>query len=456
MKNRPNIVLITIDSLRADFVGYLNPKENNTPFLDSFAKRSCSFTNGISPASPTFFVFSTIMTGIFPFTLGKYLGIPQNDKIKTLAEVLKDHGYATLAFLADSPALYSVFGYDRGFEFYDDGYEHAHKFYLSLQEILWNLRQRIPEYILNTIEIIHTFLKALIFTPSHSVPGKNLNEKVTKYFLATNKEPFFLWLHYMDVHLPFFSGLHTHFSSNNNFFDRTIKKIIFYKELMTSIRKMKLRNENIEIFKEAYRSCVKYVDQYIGEIVHFLKTKYPNTVFVIVSDHGEAFMEHDMFGHEAYSLYNELIRIPIIIHASSQKANRVSKTVSLVSLAKTIAAIAGVKEEQFQGNNIVDDHSYSSINNVSRILYKCRSPHVRLGILDNKTEIKGYTELWSFTTPTEKYIRGEDGRTEEYYNLSKDPFEKKNEIRNENSRAKKLNKLLQSVLRRSGYTTNCI
>lgn len=431
MKKKPNIVLITIDSLRADFVGYQNEKEKNTPFLDSLARKSYAFTNAISTANPTFFCFSSIMTGVLPFTFGKYLGIPDDPKIKTIAEVLKANGYNTYAFLADSPALYSIYGYQRGFDHYDDGYEDTNKVYLSSLEFLWKFREKIPENLLRILEIIRTFIQAIFLSPQHSVPGSKLNKKVMLKFDHQKKEPFFLWLHYMDNHLPYFSGLNKYFFQDKNPIQKIYNKVIFYKELAISLRKMKIKNYKItEIFREAYRSSVKYTDEYVGKIIVFLKHKYPNTVFIITSDHGEAFMEHGLLGHESFSVYNEVIHVPLIIHIPSAKSKRVAQTVSLVSISKTIAAISGIKVSQFKGNNLLDDKVFSPINNLTRILYKCRNPLARLGILDNKTEIVGYPELWSFTTPQEKYILEKNGKVKEYYSLLNDPGEKRNLIKN--------------------------
>lgn len=235
----------------------------------------------------------------------------------------------------------------------------------------------------------------------------------------------------MDNHIPYFNGLKNYFYKDINPDQRLINKIYFFKELAISLRKMKTKNNKItDIFREAYRASIKYTDKHIGEIVYFLKNKYPNTVFIIASDHGESFMEHGLLGHEAYSLYNELIQIPLLINTPSSKHKIISQTISLVSIAKTIAAIAKVKVSQFQGDNILANNIFSPINNLSRILYKCKSPHVRMGILDNRTEITGYPELWSFTTPKEKYVLGDNGKVEEYYSLVDDPQEKENLIKN--------------------------
>lgn len=455
MKKKPNIILITIDSLRADFVGYQNEKEKNTPFLDSFAEKSHVFTNAISTANPTFFCFSSIMTGVLPFTFGKYLGIPDDFKIKTIAQVLKDNGYSTYAFLADSPALYSIYGYQKGFDYYNDGYEDTNKVYLFSLEFLWKLQEKIPEKILRVLEIIRTFIKAIFLHPNITIPGEKLNQKVMSRFNRQKTKPFFLWLHYMDNHLPYFSGLDKYFFKDKNPIQRIYNRIIFVKELAMTLRKMRTKNYKInEIFKEAYRASVKYTDEHIGKMIKFLKTKYPNTVFIITSDHGEAFMEHGLLGHESFSVYNEVIHVPLLIHVPYNKPQRTSQTVSLVSISKTIAAIAKIHEPQFKGNNLLADKVFSPINNLTRILYKCRNPLARLGILDNATEILGYPELWSFTTPEEKYILEKDGKIEEYYSLLNDPGEKKNLLKDKSKLKSKIVEELTRAIREYNNETS--
>lgn len=444
---KPNIVFITIDSLRADFVGHYNKNEKNTLFLDSFALKSLVFTNAIAPANPTFFCYCSIMTGTLPFAFGNYLGIPNNKKIKTIAEVLKSNGYHTYAFLADSPALYSMYGYDRGFDVYDDGYEDSSKTYQASLEFLSKLREKIPELMIRVGEIIHTLLKATFLSPTHSMKGDKLNQKVIHFLGINKKKPFFLWLHYMDNHLPYFGGLNKNFFRNKNFLQRIRNKFIFYKELAASLRRMKTKNKKItEIFKEAYRSSIKNTDEYVGSIIQSLKNTYPNTVFIVTSDHGEAFMDHGVVGHGALSLYNELIKIPLIIHLPSEKSKIIAETVSLISIAKTIAEISGITVPQFKGNNLLSDQKFSSVNNISCILHKCLSPNIHLGILDNETEIKGYNKLWSYTTPTEKYIFGEDIEIEEYYHLSSDPFEKKNLMHDKGKKNIKIIKTLRKIV----------
>ncbi len=428
----PNIVLITLDSLRADFVGSQNHNEKNTPFLDSFAQTSYVYLNAIAPGIPTYFYFPSVMTGTLPFTYGKYLGIPDTKETVTIAQVLKGKGYSTSAILADNPTLYSIYNYHKGFDHYDDGYadlNSVNKFKISLNNTLWKLRGSIPELPLRLIDIARPYLKRLILGKQQFTrPGRTINEKAMSLLNRQKRKPFFLWLHYMDTHVPYYSGLNSrHFFKKSTLLQRKIKKAIFFKELKTSIRKLKIENETVnEIFLEAYRSSVKYIDEILKELVMWFQIKYPNTAFIITSDHGEAFMEHKMYCHAPFNLYDELIKIPLLIHLPSGRHKKIKKTVSTLSIPKTICSLLGIKESTFLGTDIIRNNKDSNYDHLTRVLFKCRSPHVKLGILDNKTQIRGFNELWSYTSPEYKYILESNGKKEEFFDLKKDPFEKTN------------------------------
>ncbi|KKS12497.1 hypothetical protein A2971_01440 [Candidatus Gottesmanbacteria bacterium RIFCSPLOWO2_01_FULL_46_21] len=441
----PNILLITIDSLRADYVGYQNPKENNTPFLDELAKKSIIFTNAIVPSLPTFFCFPSIMTGTLPFTNGTYLGISESKGVKTIAQVLKNHGYDTTAYIADNPTLYMTFGYDKGFDHYFDGYEESNKSFLLLQESLWNLRRKMPNAFLNLFDVAKA-LRHLIVPWRMSIDGITLNRKIIEYINQNGKQPFFLWAHYMDAHLPYVSGIDKYFYREKSIIKKLLKRIVFYKEISSSTRKMKIKdNHTLEIIKEAYRSSIKYTDQVLKELYMIIKKRFPNTIFIITSDHGEAFMEHGLFHHEPYSLYEELIKVPLIINLPSNTNRSIAKVVSLLSIAKTICSLVSIRNTNFQGSDLLTSHE-ADIDHITRILYKCRSPHVRLGILDNKSEIKEFRQLWSYRASRYKYIMESEGEKEELFDLQTDPLELKNIAQRNKKEKKNAKKILEKYM----------
>lgn len=417
---KQNIVLITIESLRSDFVGYHNPKEPNTPFLDKLSKESFVYKNAIAPGIPTFFHFPSMMTGKLPFTYGYKLGIDDAYENKTIAEVLKQNGYRTIAALGDNPQLYSLYNFNRGFDVYLDGFERSQSD-LFLINALWNIKQRLPKKAGGILDYIRATVRILSNSAPPHIPGKELN-RVVMGQLKKSKDPFFLWVHYMDIHFPYLTGI-----------DRihgTLKKISYYKKLMKGVTNMKIEDPKVvELVKGTYRGCIKEMDDALLELHESIRAKYPNTIFIITSDHGEAFMEHGMFCHEALSLYDELIKVPLLINFPSKKKKVFAEVVSTVSLAKTICSLLAIKSETFDGTDLTKDTKDAATNHVSKILYRCISPSIRYQIFDSQTEINGFNELISYTTSDYKYIFEKGDSIEELYDLKKDPKESKNLIK---------------------------
>src|SRR5262249_11861424 len=114
-----SLILVTVDCLRADHVGFLGYPRPVTPYLDSLSKTGTVFSNAIVAGTPTYFSFPAMMASRYPLDLGRdVLGIAPGES--TIATILRDAGYATGAFIAGNPYLTSRFGYDQGFEKFQD------------------------------------------------------------------------------------------------------------------------------------------------------------------------------------------------------------------------------------------------------------------------------------------------------------------------------------------------
>ena len=114
-----SLVLVTVDCLRADHVGFLGYSRPVTPFLDALAENSIVFSDAIVAGAPTYFSFPAIMASRYPLALGRdILGIAPHEF--TLATTLRDAGYTTAAFLAGNPYLGTRSGYDQGFAVFRD------------------------------------------------------------------------------------------------------------------------------------------------------------------------------------------------------------------------------------------------------------------------------------------------------------------------------------------------
>ena len=125
MENKPNIILITIDCLRADYCGWLNPEHRSlTPFLNKLAEESLVFTNAYATGPTTYLAFPGILTGTYSFDFEKWdkKNFPGLDQRPYLPKILKNNGYFSIA-INDNAYLSSFFGYDEGFNvFYSNNF----------------------------------------------------------------------------------------------------------------------------------------------------------------------------------------------------------------------------------------------------------------------------------------------------------------------------------------------
>ena len=210
-----SLVLITIDCLRADHVGFLGYGRPTTPFLDSLAAESFVFSSAIAAGAPTYYSFPAIMASRPPLALGReVIGVAPGET--TLASTLQEAGYATAAFVAGNPYLSPRFGYDAGFDTFRDFLE------CELSEPLASTtRRRWNGRIANAchkVKSVGTLYDELYFQYCQKLasPGAlSLDEKrrcpsaqvivehACEWLSGIAGKPFFLWLHLMDPHSPY-------------------------------------------------------------------------------------------------------------------------------------------------------------------------------------------------------------------------------------------------------------
>ena len=429
--NSPNIVLITVDSLRADFLGCYGNKDNLSPNIDNLARNSLFFSNAITPGTPTPFAFPSIMCGIKPFKYGKYLGIPDTNEVNTIAETLKSAGYNTYAVVAENPVLYGDnYDYKRGFDSYIDFKKEdlkKKKVFLPIRIIKRILGNNISEIIYNIKTVLnHEFSKG------PTIKAATVNKKAFD-LIENNKDekPFFIWLHYMDTHTPYSSTLKDFNLNNKNLIKRFISKVKFYHNFKSFIETEKIKDSKyLAIATSLYRSTIKYLDRNIEQLLNYVKNK-KNTYIIFTADHGEGFMEHNYFYHEPRYLHNEIIKVPLFIYGPTIKNKSIDQVVSTINIAKTISSIANIKNDKHEGFNLtnienIDLEKHLAINNTTSLLFGCRFGKLLLEqkIFDNKKKIEGFKISKSVTTDKYKYIYSEKKFKEELYDLRNDPFEK--------------------------------
>jgi arylsulfatase A-like enzyme len=288
----PNIVLISIDTLRSDRLGAYGYARKTSPTLDSLAEEGVVFENAIAESPWTLPSHVTMMSGQRPSSHGVIL---QRDRISSstvlLAEQLQRSGYATYGF-ADGAFLRPRYGFDRGF----DRYESERK-------------------------------------------GTAYQIERAKSALSTRKpnKPFFLFLHTYDVHCPYnppepFFGT---FESKN------AKAVHVKGKCGDDFHPEKMTAAEAQFVSDRYDDGIRWVDHQLAEFFDYLKKEkiYEKTAIVVTSDHGEELFERGHFGHKK-TLHQQVLRIPLIIRVPGHKAQRLMVPAGLSNVSPTILDIA--------------------------------------------------------------------------------------------------------------------
>lgn len=370
MKKR-SLVLVTVDCLRADHVGFLGYSRPVTSNLDSLAESSIVFSNAIVAGVPTYFSFPAILASRYPLSLGRdILGIVPNEP--TIATVLQRAGCRTAAFLAGNPYLSPRFGYHAGFDIFHDflgspsptqsapisaekkslsDFNHliqraAHRTGLTADAYdelyFWycqwrSARENLP-------------MEALRGYPAADV----LVDRACSWVNGLGDQRFFLWLHLMDPHYPYYPPQQT--LSTLGVSHITARRARFLNSFWNrrDIGPERLRRYREEIVS-LYDAGVFWVDKQISRLVAFLREsrRWDETVFVLTADHGEEFLEHGGRYHSPVTLSEELIHVPLLVRAPEVSNMRtVQCPFSLIDLAPTLLeAVRAEVPGTFQGRS---------------------------------------------------------------------------------------------------------
>jgi len=331
-----NILLVTVDSLRADTVF---GDDVSTPTFNHLIDRGVTYTNAFAQGPFTTFSMPSLFTSRYPSgleyvefsdsTVGVYI-----DEEPTIQNVLKQEGYQTAGFHSN-PLLSNLFGFGDGFDTFDarlpfSGSKSIPRRGKILTDKLLRLARKHPY-----------------------LPAEKLTQRALQWLKNRNAEaPFFLWLHYMDVHGPYQSK--TGNAYLNKFRgERLWRKAVTSPESLSSDERAKLRRW--------YQEEVSYTDSSVGALLNGLQEEdvLDETIIFFTSDHGEQFGEHGSFSHP-HQLYDELIHIPLVVTGEGYGTGEISALVELIQVAPTIAELAEAHApDSFAGTPLPlsdDDH----------------------------------------------------------------------------------------------------
>lgn len=413
MSDKRNIVLVTLDSVRADHCSFMGYHRKTTPTLDKMARKGLVFENAIAAGVGTPASMIGAFTGLFAPLIDEVnpkIWRPEFAGRKTLAQVLSKLGYSTGAVVPNTFAS-SYFGFNKGFQYFQDFLGGRTKFYERIFERVFRKNSKTAFFIRNLINFV---LKREVFTP-----WEKYYEEITDWVEKT-KDPFFLWILLMDTHFPYLAPRKFRkWSSFLSMYCSNWKlQSVNFENRLTEKERQKLIN--------AYDDSIRYADEFVKRLIKDLGDYDP--IYIVHSDHGEGFGEHGFYMHgfirnkKAVCLYEELIHIPLIIY-NADIMGRIEEPVSLLGLSPTILEMIGK-------NNEFPSKSFLRSGNEWVIVRAVENGKIKIAI-----RMKNW-----------KFITGQKSE-DELYNLKDDPFEKENLIHKYPELAKEMKKIAENHIK---------
>jgi arylsulfatase A-like enzyme len=411
----PNVLLVTIDSLRFDHLSCYGYARDTSPNIDKLATAGTLFSEAISSGGGTPSAFPSILASALPpINYNERKTIMQHHT--TLAEVLRKSGYSTAAFNSN-PFLTRLYGYNKGVDKFEEGWD-TPKIWVIREWLVERVLSRGPsKSLLQFLAKLDKYFESIYFTlGGHpTFPAEQISAQAISW-LSSQKSNFFLWLHYMSVHNPYMPP--------QKYIRQLNATPVSRHKMSTLWRKLAIDPKTLSpaemlTVNDLYDASIKYVDDAIGQLLDKAGKKLKNTIIIITGDHGDEFGEHGKAGH--MTLYDGIVHVPLIISGPGIEAGDIVKEqVGLIDLAPTIIDLIGLgKVQAFRGESLLP--MLKGKPKVSRGIICAISPAV------SSQEV-----IIAYRTPEWKYIRTESTiipdtvLTEEFYHLKDDPREKVN------------------------------
>jgi len=396
----PNLILVTFDALRADHLGCYGYNRNTSPNLDAFARTGTFYARAVATSPWTLPTHASLFTGKYPFEHGAH-GFRENPENApntyrlaleeyTLTEALQDRGYQTAAFVANPAFLSRWVRLNQGFK---------------------------------TYQIEH-------------VDGDVLNERVFTWLQEAFREPFFLFINYMDTHFPYNTKPVPGLAEWTSDPDCAKVMELLTAEVMPATGP--LPGELIKTGIDQYDTGIANVDRAWGALLERLKQLEldANTIIVLTSDHGEYFGEHHLVQHSK-DVYQPVLWVPLLIrHPGRRQGQRVERPFSLAEVPALVLSRLFPQEQAFlqelfptrPGRDpVLSELYYTRKKDLYHPVWGPRFDRIRTAIFDGPY----------------KYIHSTDGK-HELYNLKDDPDEQRNLVDAEEVLAEGLEKQLMA------------
>jgi arylsulfatase A-like enzyme len=410
-RRRPDLILISVDCLRADHVGAYGYSRPTTPRLDSFAERSVVFESAVASAPWTIPSHMSMLTGLPPSLHGLadhqdafWGGTAKllSPAVPYLPELLARAGYETHAVVTGAP-LSTDYGFQRGFS---------------------TFRELAPD--------------------ASAAVDSALN-----VLSRTREEGQFLFLHLVDPHAPYQPKVDFH-DYASNFIERFGPRPDDISDLVAMVgNETQPRDRaDVEGVIQLYDAAIAYVDQHLGRLFDELEARgiLEHAIVVVTADHGEGFFEHGLWQHSK-SLYQDLVHVPLIVRWPDRAHARVAVPAGLVDILPTFLEAAGIPAPPTEGEDL------------RRLLSRgARSSAIATASEVNLALPGGTRSLVSFRDGESKYIatlagafdeiEGDEILHEELYDLARDPLEAINLVEQDQDAIEAFRGLLRTYVRK--------
>jgi arylsulfatase A-like enzyme len=308
--DKPNVLLILADTLRADHLGCYGYQRQTSPNIDKFAEECLVFEKAFSPSPWTKTAVGSIMTSLYPNEHNAFRWADNLSNANlTLTEIFRNKNYKTFSTQANH-IITSRYGFHQGFQVYKE------------------MKNDLAE---------------------------NLADEFVTWIDGKKGRPFFVYLHFMDTHYPY----RVPEDYQRTFASEGQSHLNLNKLIAQDIRvlaEMGMPQEDKDYMVDLYDDSIKYFDIHLGRILEALKANHmlDETIIILLSDHGEEFWRHGSFGH-GHTLYNELLHVPLLIrYPSILPVKKDSFPVSLIDLYPTILSLVRIDfDNEIRGENLL-------------------------------------------------------------------------------------------------------
>jgi arylsulfatase A-like enzyme len=445
----PNILLIVLDTARAQNFSCYGHTRLTTPRIDQIAAEGVLYENAIAPSPWTLPSHASLFTGMFPSKHGahehhKYL----DSNYTTLAEFLGGQGYQTVGF-SNNSWISNTFGLSRGFETFIKIWQ-----VFQTETDITNrpaqavdcgeyptLRTRLNQLLDGDVaKNLVNGIYVRFFWRRYDYGARRINAEIKRWFAksCSSQRPFFIFINYLEPHLPYrppapYDRMHLPDGVTTQAARRVNQDAWRY---IGGV--VEMTEADFDILGALYDGELSYLDYRIGEIYYLLQEigLLEDTLIIITSDHGENIGEHGLMDHQ-YCLYDTLLKVPLIIRYPPlfRAGERVAQQVQLVDIFPTIMDVLGIGDEklqqEMQGESLVPDRLAKRKRRCALAEYLGPQPTMealKRRVPEASDSIYKYDRaLRCIRTESFKYVQASDGQ-DGLYNIREDPKELNNLI----------------------------